>query len=147
MLINGTLTKITDFKALIVQISKDTFDTIRNTKVDEKISWEYEFELPLEDGEEESGFETRYYCKINLNRFDKAIVEKKFNGLVKKDVTATVVIDGFTPKASDDNPEPTPVTFFILKKMSEAKQVKMVNAKEPVVDLQKQVPRRRTGTI
>jgi hypothetical protein len=112
MLINGTLTKITDFKALIVQISKDTFDTIRSTKVDEKISWEYEFELPLEDGEEESGFETR-----------------------------------FTPKPSDDNPEPTPVTFFILKKMSEAKQVKMVNAKEPVVDLQKQVPRRRTGTI
>ncbi len=123
MLLNATLTKITDYKGLIFQISKETFDKIRLTKVDEKTTWEYEFELSrTEDanGEEVVESETRYYCKVNLDRFDKAIVEKKFNPFVKKEVTVSVQIDSFTPKPSEDIPEPKLITYFTLKKITKA---------------------------
>jgi hypothetical protein len=53
----------------------------------------------------------RYYCKITLDRFDKAVVEKKFNPFVRKPVIIDFAIDTFTDKEAKKR------TFFRLKSL------------------------------
>ena len=93
-----TLTKITDYKALIFQISEDQYANIKRTGVDYKVTWEFECKASAEDVETE----LRYYCKVNLDRFDKAIVERKFAPFLKQVVNISVDITCWTPKPTAD---------------------------------------------
>ena len=114
-----TLTKITDYKALIFQISEAQYETILQTKVDKATTWEFTYAFKeLDTGEVPYG--TRWYCKVNLDRFDKAIVEKKFNPFLKQVVNISVDITCWTPKPTADVLSPEPLAYFLLKNITKA---------------------------
>ena len=131
-----TLTKITDYKALIFQISEAQYETILQTKVDKATTWQFTYAFKeLDTGEVPYG--TRWYCKVNLDRFDKAIVEKKFNPFLKQMVNISVDITSWTPKPTTDVPDPQPRAYFLLKTIAPA-QKKAFAAPKLKVDKEEQ---------
>jgi hypothetical protein len=106
-MLSATLTKISSYKQLIFQIRHEDYIKIKST-ADENCTWvwdacDHESEDPFEEKD------LRYYCKVNLDRFDKAIVEKKFTPFIKHAVNVSYTVETFTDKDEKKH------TYFRLK--------------------------------
>ena len=131
MQFTATLIRITNFKDLIFQITEEQYNMLCKTKVDEKYRWEYEVTFPSK-GDEEARTELRWYCQINPSRFDKAIVEKKFNPFLKKAVNVNMDIAIWTPFPTAENPTPRTYTSFSLKGISALRMTQKAAAVDPL---------------
>lgn len=74
MFIIGTLVKIDSYKNLVLQIDEKTYKQLTSQKVN---TWTF-----TPDDVEEA--KTRYFCRVNLDKYDKRRIEKKFEPLIKK---------------------------------------------------------------
>jgi hypothetical protein len=109
----ATLTKISSYKQLIFNIRYEDYIKIKST-ADENCTWVWdssEADDEADDPFAQNKEALLYYCKINLDRFDKAIVEKKFTPFVKKAVSVNYTIETFTDKEEKKH------TYFRLKEI------------------------------
>ena len=82
----GQLVKITAARKLMIQIDEDTFekleDRLRTTLIQKKFSTDRlaTFELDNDKGE------TNRFVMVNLDKYDKQLLERKFEPLLKKHI-------------------------------------------------------------
>jgi hypothetical protein len=85
MKIFGTLIKIDSYKRLIIAINEQTYKYLNKAKSTGHV-WLWK---PDHD-ENEDEPETKYYCRVNLDRYDSQLLAKRFEPLLKKDVIITI---------------------------------------------------------
>jgi hypothetical protein len=110
-MLSATLTKISSYKQLIFNISREDYIKLK-PNADDNCTWVWD---ASEDNDEDRE-DLRYYCKINLDRFDKAIVEKKFTSFVKQAVKVSYTVETFTDKEDKKH------TYFRLTTLRLAKR-------------------------
>lgn len=114
MHITAKLTKLTDYKQLQIELTQQNYDLL-DGKIDKNNIWTWNREGVM-----------HWYCKINLDRFDKAVIEKKFDPLVRKMVNLDIIIQTYQPE------DGTLKTYLKLKKISLCKeQPKVASNSEP----------------
>jgi UPF0288 family protein (methanogenesis marker protein 3) len=114
-MLTATLTKISSYKQLIFNIRYEDYIKLKPT-ADENCTWVWDAASEDNDDELDPKEDLRYYCKINLDRFDKAIVEKKFTSFVKQAVKVSYQVETFTDKQDKKH------TYFRLTALRLAKR-------------------------
>ena len=99
----GTLIKITNTKKLMIKIGEDTHKFI-STKLTsyaalKKINMDRPATFTMTDDEGE----TEYFVSISLDKYDKALLDTKFEPLLKKQISITYRFKpySFTPEGED----------------------------------------------
>ena len=113
----GIFIKVTAYKQIVLEINEHQYQLARKWRIP---SWTYEttksntVETEAETKEQQPVTETRYFARITLDRYDKQALSKKFQPLLSKDVVINGEIKSFTPKTTDETPQPQTHYYFLL---------------------------------
>ena len=105
--LQGVLIKISPYKQLIIQIDEKQHILAKKWKI---ATWTYQ--KPVTDSEDQTIGELHYYARVNLDKYDKLALGKKFEPLVGGNVIINGSIESYTTK--DGEFEAKTSYYFLL---------------------------------
>ena len=118
----GRLVKITAQKKLMVRVSQKTYDFISiraHTLAASKFGTDIPYKYPMFKLEDDEG-EDNYFCMISLDRYDKQLLERKFEPLLRQDISVVYKLTSysFIPEGEDAPVEGINVTLTGIRKFT-----------------------------
>lgn len=138
-MIAGQLIKITGTKKLMVKISEQDYAkiTVQLTTEHNKLKFNTDrlstFTLKNDDDTDE--YSVSYFCMVSLDKYDKQVLERKFEPLVRKMITFTYQLRPYDFIPDDSLERKTGVNLQLTKIRIDVKKQAVIDAaaKENVI--------------